>query len=243
MGSTRRIVAALFVLAVGILPARTAVLIHEYALRGSLIDNLGGPSLTSLGGQISALGYIFVANHGLKLNSPTLSTINYSLEFSFQLTSISGTMKLADLHGGTDSTGLFQSSGKLVFSPGPSAASAGISAGTAVHVVLTRNSATNVVSAYLNGQQAFSFVDTNAAAVIPPPEQVYFFRNDPTNTFTTPATGIANFLRVYNGALTSSEVSALFAAGAPLAVPEPSTIALLLTGLGTAALLRFRRRS
>lgn len=243
MGSIRRIVAALFVLAVGLLPARAAVLIHEYALRGSLIDNLGGASLSGLGGQISALGYVFAANQGLQLNSPTLSASNYSLEFSFKLTSNSGTMKLVDLHGGTDSTGLFQSSGKLVFTPGPSASSAGISAGTNVHLVLTRNSATNVVSAYLNGQQAFSFVDTNAAAVISPAGQVSFFRDDLTTTFTTPPAGTANFLRVYNGALTSGEVSALFAAAAPLAVPEPSTIALLLTGLGAAALLRFRRRS
>ena len=60
-------------------PARSAVLIHDYTLRGTLADSLPGPALVAMGGQITALGYVAVQSQGLKLTSPTLTVANYML--------------------------------------------------------------------------------------------------------------------------------------------------------------------
>jgi hypothetical protein len=106
-----------------------------------------------------------------------------------------------------------------------------------LHIVLTRDAATDVVTAYVNGEQRFSFVD-NLSLATPPgfSNKLNFFVDDQLNG----SGGTANYLRVFNGALTSTEVSTLFAAGHPSAVPEPATIILLT--FGTAALAYSSRR-
>jgi hypothetical protein len=243
VASLRHLLALFCGLALLSLPARAAVLIHEYALRNSLADNKGGPVLTSLGGQITALGYVFSSSQGVSLAAPSLSATDYSLEFSFKLNSTVGNIKLLDLHGLTDTTGLYSADGRLSFEPGTKAVSASIVAGSNTTVVITRSSATNVVTAYINGQSVFSFTDINSAAVLASNRQLLFFRDQLTlNPNGTLASGTLNYLRVFNGALTSTEVSALFAAGAPLSVPEPSTAALMVTGLAVFAVALRRRR-
>src|SRR5687767_6676328 len=46
-------------------PAQSAVLIHEYALRGALTDSKNGPALVQNGGSITPNGYVFGANQGV----------------------------------------------------------------------------------------------------------------------------------------------------------------------------------
>jgi hypothetical protein len=104
-------------------PARAAVLIHEYSLRGSFADSAGNTPLTAFGGQISALGYTFAANQGLILASPTISPVNYSLEFSFRLDSVAGGQKLVDFKSLDTNDGLYVRDGRIGFfaasAPGP----------------------------------------------------------------------------------------------------------------------------
>jgi hypothetical protein len=225
-----------------LLPARGAVLIHEYALRGSLNDSLGGPALTSLGGDITALGYIFAANQGLSLRSALPTPANYSLEFSFKLDSTAGATKLIDFHNRADDTGLYQTDGRLNYFPNATAGTVDFAPGTDVHVVLTRDGATDVVTGYVNGKQSFSFVDT-ALDATHPNDRLYFFADDRFKGGASDASGgTVNYLRMFNGALTASEVNALFLAGPPMAVPEAPVAVLLSLGLVvTLATVRRRR--
>ncbi len=221
-------------------PARAAVLVHEFALRGTLNDSVGTTPLTSLGGQITALGYVFAANQGVSFSSPSLSPINYSLEFSFKLDSVTGDRKLADFAGLTSNLGVYDRNGVLNFFPSSAPGPQIITAGTNVHVVITRNSATGVVSGYVNGQLSFSFTDTTAAATAS--AGFRFFVDDLITNQTEASGGTVNYMRFYNGALTQGEVTSLFAAGPPLAVPEPSTYALLSIGGIVMAVTALRRR-
>lgn len=222
------------------LPARSAVLIHDFALRGTLSDRLGGTSLTAMGGQITALGYVTTLNQGLSLRSALLNSADYTIAFSFGLSSSAGSMKLLDLHGMSDSTGLYQHNGQLAFSPAASSSGASLRAGDN-HVVLTRNGISGTVAGFLNGQQVFSFADPSGVAVVAPGGVLNFFRELSSST---QGGTLATFtsIQIYNGALTSTEVSNLYAMTVPLPVPEPSVVALLLTGLGAATLAFFRNR-
>lgn len=219
-------------------PARSAVLIHDYTLRGTLDDRLTGPALVAMGGQITALGYVAVQSQGLRLTSPSLTVADYSVEFAFRHNSANGNMKLLDLHGLTDLTGLYEDNGRLTFSPGAAAAAANIASGTDLHVVLTRDCLSHQVSAYLNGQQVFAFTDPAGVAVVASNRELNFLRDNFNISPTDPAGGTIQSIRIYNGALTAGEVSNLFAAAVPLPVPEPSTVALLLAGLAAIAFLR-----
>jgi hypothetical protein len=227
-------------LALSVASTQAAVLLHEYALRGNLDDNRGGPSLIGLGGQITALGYVFAANQGLTLTSSALNTASFSLEVSFRFDSTSGYRKIADFHDRADDTGFYQLNTALNFYPVTSGPTGDFSPGVDVHVVLTRDGTTNVVTGYVNGQERFSFVDSSSIATFTAAKKLTLFTDDSATSGEASA-GTANYIRVFDGALTASEVSALHAAGAPLAVPEPSTLALVAIG---AVLMAgyFRRR-
>lgn len=227
-------------------PGRAAVLVHEYALRGSLNDSVGNTPLTSLGGQITALGYVFAANQGLTFSTPTLNPVNYSLEFSFKLDTVAGDRKLVDFQSLTSDLGVYDRNGALSFFASAAGGGPAIAPQTDVHLVLTRNSSTNLVSGYINGQLSFSFTDSGSAATANGSLGSFRFFVDDLVTLQTEASGgRVNFMRFYNGALTGGEVSSLYAAGPPLAVPEPSTFALLSAGglvMAAAAWRRRRRR-
>lgn len=112
--------------------------------------------------------------------------------------------------------------------------------GSFAQFVLTRN-ATNTVSVYLNGALEFSFLDSGSLAVIDDPsstnEFLHLFFDDNQNTIVTnglnleDANGSIARLRLYDGALTTAEVSALDT------IPEPS----LLLAAGLCLLLRRTR--
>jgi hypothetical protein len=73
---------------------------------------------------------------------------------------------------------------------------------------------------------------------VAPNRELNFFRENFNVSPTDPAGGTLQSIRIYNGALTAGEVGNLFAAAVPLPIPEPSTVALLLTGLAAVAFLR-----
>jgi hypothetical protein len=237
--SLRRTAAYLGGLVLLHLPAHGAILIHEYALRGSLNDNVSGDPLSSYGGQITALGYVFAGNQGLTFSSRDFTPADYSIELSFRLDTTAGTTKLIDFHNLTADPGLYQQSGAIAFSPAATASISDFRPGTDVHVVLTRDGATNLVTAYVNGQQRLTFVDDLLLGAPPGfSNRLSFFMEDGNQS--NISGGTANYVRIFNGALNATEVSTLFAAGPPIAVPEPSTVVLL--ALGTLAVVSTVRR-
>ena len=223
------------------LPVRAAVLIHEYALRGTLDDNMGGPPLSAFGGDITALGYVFAANQGVSFSSRAFNPANYSIEFSFKLSSPAGSTKLLDFHHLTSDPGLYLQNNRLSFNPAIARGVTDVQAGIDMHVVLTRDGATDLVTAYVNGEAQFSFHDDLSLAAPPGfSNKVSFFLNDGNDL--NASGGTLNYLRVFDGALTGGEVSALFANGPPAAIPEPPAIVLLTLGSASAFVWTWRRR-
>ena len=78
---------------VGFLGNAQSALTHDYQLNGSLADTLGGPSLVSAGGVLSANGYSFGANQGLSLSNALGDNGNYSIEMQFSSAYRSGRSK------------------------------------------------------------------------------------------------------------------------------------------------------
>jgi len=218
-------------------------LIHEYALEGSLADNLGGPSLTSLGGVITGSGYVFGPEQGLVFTSPTFTPADYSLELSFEFQSVSSDRKVADFLNFSSDSGLYVLDGSLNFNPLVTATASDFVAGVPVDLVLTRNGSTGIVTGYVNGAQRFTFADTGSLAVAQS-GSIRLFVDDLKTIQVQASGGILNYARVFNGALSSAEVNALYLSGAP-AVPEPPVaLLLMLGGLGVGAWrVRFNRRN
>ena len=222
-------------------PGRAAVLLHEYALRGSLTDTTGENTLTAFGGDITALGYVFAANAGVTFSSRAFTPTDYSIEFSFGLATTSGVTKLLDFHNLTADAGLYSRGGSLSFDPGAASTGPDFAAGTNVHVVLTRDAATNLVVAYVNGEQRFSFHDDLSLAATPGfSNKLSFFVNDSNEP--NASGGTLNYLRVFNGALSAGEVSLLYSAGPPNVVPEPPALVLVGMGAILALATRFGKR-
>lgn len=228
------------------------VLIGEFALQGSLNNNVsGGPPLVALPfssvfGQITSTGYVFGANQGLTFTSPTLSSGSYSIELSFKsnLDSAANWSKLVDFAGQTLDAGLYiHSNGgyRLQFYNVVEGPSGDFAAGTNVAVVLTRTSG-GTVAGYVNGLLRFSFADTSNQALITAANSTLNFFVDDHVQGDEASSGTVNFIRIYDDALSASDVSALFLAGAPSAIPEPATGAAILGAyaLGLAALRRRR---
>lgn len=234
------------VLASAVLPAQAqTTLLGEFLLNSSLNNNVaGGPSLVSLGGTIGATGYVMAAgNQGLKFTSGTLSPTNFSIELSFKsnLDSPRSWIKLADFSGLILDAGLYiYANNSLQVYPEP-AVSAGITSIAAMNVVLTRDQS-GTVAVYLNGNPIFSYDDSikKYAKVTSADNALNFFVDD-SSTSQEAATGIVNYIRIYNGALTAGEVSALYSAGAPSAVPEPAATSLLLAAGALGGMLLRRR--
>ena len=192
------------------------------------------------------LGPGFFAQSGVQAQTnPFIDPTNYSavLLGNFQVapssTDITKVMDFANL---SSDAGLYLNdlTGLLAFYDGAGmvlgTSSTPIVSGTYAQIVLTRNSATNLTTVYVNGVAQFSFTDSANLAVL----------SDATNTgnayltlYQDDATGIGGDivgeatvgdiarLRLYNGVLSAEQVAALDT----VAVPEPSTWLLLVLGV------------
>jgi hypothetical protein len=221
-----------------------AALIHDYELNGSLADSMGGPSLVANGGTIGATSYSFGANLGLSLAYSALpSTSLYSIETVFSFNQFSAWRKIIDFNARTTDDGFyFSPSNELDFFPVANGTTT-VTTPTTVDVVLTRDSTSGQVSAYLNGALAFSFVDSTGLAVFRGSDSlIHFFEDDAATSFNEASSGSVDCIRIYNTALSASAVANLTSCSPAVVsgVPEPNT--LLLAGLGLFALIILKRR-
>ena len=147
---------------------------------------------------------------------------NFTSDAGLYINSNTGVFQFADVTG-APVTGGTSTAGALVM-------------GTYYQLTLTRSSATNVVTGYQNGTQAFQFTDTTGLATLNTTLGV--FRDDGVGT----ASGVTNEgtagnlarLRLYDGVLTQAQVAAL--------VPEPSAWVALCVGGALLGVAVFRRR-
>jgi hypothetical protein len=220
-----------------------ATLIHHYELNGNLNDSLGGPALTGLGGSLSGGRYHFGANQGLRLQNGLNNTSVWSIDFSASYSSLSGTWKkLIDFQNLSTDQGLYFSnygSGNILqywpYQNGPDI----INTGTDYTIALTRDGA-GALRGYVNGglQWTVSGVSDSVSAL----NILHFFVDDYDTLQGEAQGGSVDFIRIYDGVLTSAEVVILDQGGSVgTSVPEPGSLALLGLGLVGLAALRKKR--
>jgi Concanavalin A-like lectin/glucanases superfamily len=231
-------VAGLLVSAVA--PVR-ADLIHDYEFQNTLADSLGGPSLTSLGGTAGPTSYNFGAEQGLSLSGALTpaQAATYTIDMYFEFDTLSGFRKILDFKGLGSDNGVYNLSTDLNyfnFSFGPNGA---FTPGTFARVDLTRDNSTGVVVGYVNGVQQISFTDSTSDAVFNAANNIInFFQDDNVTGGRESSAGSVKQIRIFDTALSASEIAALGT------VPEPSSVVMIATGLVCTGLrtLRSRRR-
>ena len=108
--------------------------------------------------------------------------------------------------------------------------------------MITRDLATQVVTGYVDGVSQFSFTDTtNDATFTGTNGIIRFFEDDNVTGQRESAGGVATHISIYDGALTSAQVTALGGPQVPSGTPEPASMFLLGTGLAGLALASKRR--
>jgi hypothetical protein len=229
------LIASLF----GATVTNAATLIHDYQFNGNLNDSRGGAALATKGGVLDAGSYKFGPNQGLVLSSNRMSADSYSIALNFNFSALSGWQKIVDFKDlQSTGTGLYAASDKLNFYMSTNNSSIGLTAKQNADLVLTRDRASNVFTAYLNGVEALSFTDLKRVAVFTGTYPIANFFRDGFGHAS--GAGVVNSIKVWNGALTKSEVSHLNDVSA---VPLPGTVWLLGSALAGLGLLNKRKQA
>jgi hypothetical protein len=209
---------------------------HLY-LMDDASDALGGAALTTLGGDFTSLPgrYSFGANQGFWLEGAINPDV-YTLDFAFSLDNVDGYRRLVDFKALTSDTGLYTLNTRLNFYNEITGPDDVFAAGKEARVTLTRDG-DGLLTGYFNGVQQFQFTDGAGLASFSATNGIgYFFRDD--NEVAGEASGGAvDYLRIYDVALTATEVASLTSP-----VPEPASSLLAVAGIGLFALLRRRPR-
>jgi hypothetical protein len=217
----------------------STTLIHAYELNGSFADALGGPAMNPNGGTLGPEGYSFSFDQGPNVSGAIMQG-NYSIEMLFRLNETSGYRKLIDFKDRTTDHGLYNLGGNLNFFPITTGSGGVFTPGDLAHVVLTRDDLLGAVIGFVNGTEQFAFTDSGQAAVFSGSDNIIHFLRD-EGLQGVPGenpSGYLDFVRIYDGPLSASEIAALYQA-----VPEPATWLLLAGGCSLLAAARRRQAS
>lgn len=218
----------LFCLAAGLGVSLGATLTHNYEFNGDFQDGQGGPSITSLGGSVGATSYDFSTNQGLAL-SGALNATNYSIVMRYINTSAGLISKIVDYDGEDTSGhgGVYLWSGLYPIFTDQGHNGIAMPSNTPHVMVITRDGNDNSLVGTFDGQEAFAFTDTAGKGVFNLPGNLArFFYSSTGNTMP----GSIDYIRIYEGALSSGEIAGLTDAPPPSPTPEPGTLALLACG-------------
>lgn len=209
-------------LACGVQAASAATLTGDYQFADTRASSCcAAPALSDIGSGNVFIGedvggslrqvLTFPKGNGLSLSSGgVISPDSYSIAVLLRFQETSGFRKIIDFKGASSDSGLYNLSGQLSFFPVVTGASTPppFEPNKYVQVVLTRDAATKEVIGYVDGAQQLQFTDTNDLGVVGPAATVRFFKDDDAVPNEDSAGAVAR-IRVYDGPLSSSEVSAL----------------------------------
>lgn len=152
----------------------------------------------------------FPANNGVRLSPTTgvLSGSSYTIVLLFRFDTLSNYAKIIDYNNRSQEHGLYYQSGQLQYWPDSPISEGTVAAGVYAQVVLTRAS-TDSVKGYVDGVEKFSFEDPSGKALPDVNQSLHFFHDDLQGNLIEFSAGAVARIRLYNGALSASEVAAL----------------------------------
>jgi hypothetical protein len=230
--------------------ANAAFVTHIYDLNNTYADTLGGPSMVPAGGTLGLTGYTFAAEQGPSVSN-AIDPYTYSIEMKFTLDALSAGnyRKLIDFKDRTVDAGLYKTpTGAANFSivGNPTGPAGAIALATPVHLVATRDGASNLFTCYVDGVLQFSFTDlgtspdTAGNGRFTATNNIIQFMIDNSPGGENPI-GFLDYVHLYAGVLTDAQAAGLSNGSlTPSEIPEPASLALL---GGAAACLLARRRS
>lgn len=187
--------------------------VHVYRLDGTLDDDRGGAPLASNGGElVPGGGYRFAANQGLTTSSTMPSRV-YTVEIRFSFDEVASWRKVIDVNSLVAEPGLYVWDSTLTYVVVPSVdhvvSQPRLVAGQLATVVLTRDAAGTVVG-YVAGQRAITFVDSLGVAALNAGSPTFrFFMDDAVNGGNEASPGLVQLVRIYDVALSATEVASL----------------------------------
>ena len=190
-----------------------AQIVRIYEFDDSAADALGGTDIVTSGGRFKGSAYIFEANQGLTLENPFANDAEYSFELLLSLDDLSGSPKIFDLRNLQSDIGIYLQPGRIEAFGGLDAPA--LQSGQPVHLVWTRNALTSRHDFYVNGQHLGTLSDSRANFVLQRGASLRFFMDDFATNQQNASSGRIDRLRAYDGVLTATQVTALFAGGDP----------------------------
>jgi PEP-CTERM motif len=205
-------------------PASAAV-IGDFRLNGNLTNAAGGPlSIVNNGGVLGATGITFASNQGPTISGFSSPT-NYSVEVAFSFAQLSGYRKILDFKNRTSDNGLYNLSALLNFYPITTSGSPQFLTNQLARVVFTRNAAGQSVG-YVGNTAVIGFTNAFETQIT---SVLQLLRDDLVTGQGEASPGFVDYIRIYDTALSASEVAGLTPPGA---VPEPAAWALMIAGFG-----------
>ncbi|MEL7039474.1 MAG: LamG-like jellyroll fold domain-containing protein [Cyanobacteria bacterium J06592_8] len=232
------------------LPSFAATLVADYQFDNSLASSIeGAPSLFDLGtdnffgtetvdGQSTTV-FNFAEQTGLQLSTEGLiPNDDYSVSMLFNFDTVEFWRKILDVNNRVTDAGLYTFSSDMFYYGKKDVVDSGTGTPLGldqwVQVVFTRDSDDQVVT-YVDGVEQLNFFDDNNYSKIVPDDVLHFFRDDFTTGDSENSSGAIARLRVYDGALSASQVAALDRLPETLTAPpsEPEATLLRLIFLET----------
>ncbi len=224
-------------------------LVADYQFQDSLNSSAGNPpALTNLGNNSfetvaidasSRRALKFDENNGVALFSTAglVSNQAYTVVMLFAFTSVNNARRILDFKNGTSDSGLYCFFGELAFrSPSLVRGGNSIAPNAYVQVALTRDTAGNVAG-YVNGVRQLSFVDPSGVATIEGNTLRFFRDNTGGSSVGEASAGQVARIRLYNVALSSSEVAALDRLPAPSSLSSVSAASFAGANLATESIV------
>jgi uncharacterized delta-60 repeat protein len=199
--------------------ARAQAPARIYQFNNSYADANGGSPMVPNGGTLGATGYTFAAGQGPNVSNALANTGEYSIEMVFRFDAVTSYRSILNFNGLTADQAFYCNSGSVQFysySTGNST-SADLVAGQNHRVIITRNAATKVTTAYVNGVQRSQVTDTSNYYVASSTGGIlHFFRDNGGEN----SSGFVDQIRIYDTVLTPAQVAALGDANMAPQVPE-----------------------